>query len=64
MRNGRGDTLPFLGEGCGPLGDFCGRPGVPRRHADDALKVMADLALVGEPGLHGDLRQGEVAGSL
>ena len=35
-----------------------------RRDADDALEVMGELALIGEAGPHGDLRQGEVTVQL
>src|SRR5262245_22265626 len=37
---------------------------LPRRDADLALEVMGELALVGEAGVRGDLRQGEVASGL
>src|SRR6516165_11482475 len=61
MWNSKGGRSPFLGETCGLLGDFCGRPELPRRDADDALEVVGELALVREAGARGDLRQGEVA---
>jgi hypothetical protein len=61
MRNSRGSALPFLGGDCGLLGDSCGRPELPRRDADLALEVMGELALVGEAGGGGDLRQGKAA---
>jgi hypothetical protein len=44
--------------------DSCGRPELPRRDPDEALEVMAELALVREAGVRGDLRQGEVAAPL
>jgi hypothetical protein len=33
-----------------PLGDSCERPELPRRHADEALEVMGELAPVREAG--------------
>src|SRR5438105_8708977 len=62
--NGKGGALPFLGGTCGPLGDSCGRPELPRRDADEALEVTGELALVREAGVRGDLRQGQVAAAL
>jgi hypothetical protein len=37
---------------------------LPWRDADQALEVMAELALVREAGACGDLRQGEIASGL
>jgi hypothetical protein len=45
-KNDRGFAVRILGGDCGPLGDFCGHPELPRRDADQALEVMAELALV------------------
>src|SRR5260370_2100153 len=42
------------------LGDSCGHSELPRRDADEALEVTAELALVREAGAQGDLRQGQV----
>src|SRR6516225_4964771 len=64
MGNGKGVALVFLGGACCALGDFCGRPELPRRDADEALEVVGELALVREAGARGDLRQGQVAASL
>jgi hypothetical protein len=37
---------------------------LPRRDADQPLEVVGELDLVGEAGVHGDLRQGQVGSSL
>jgi hypothetical protein len=37
---------------------------LPWRDADQALEVIAELALVREAGVCGDLRQGEIASGL
>jgi hypothetical protein len=58
-RNPSGKTRTRLLETCGPLGDSCWRPELPRRDADEALEVMGELALVREAGAQGDLRQGQ-----
>jgi hypothetical protein len=42
------------------LGDSCGHPELPGRDADEALEAMAELALVREAGVRGELRQGQV----
>ena len=39
-------------------------PELPRRDTDEALEVIGELALVREPGVRGDLRQGQVASRL
>src|SRR5262249_14525885 len=62
--NGKGIALRFLGGTCDLLGDSCGHPELPRRDADEALEVMAELALVREAGASGDLRQGQVGACL
>src|SRR5262249_53911570 len=64
LENGKRVTLEFLGGNCGLLGDCCGRPELPRRDADQALEVIAELTLVRKAGTGGDFRQGEVAASL
>src|SRR6516162_9487352 len=63
MRNGKGSALPFLARTCGLLADSCGLAEMSRRDPDEALEVVGELALVGEAGACGDLRQGKV-GSL
>src|SRR5262249_11260630 len=40
------------------------RPELPRRDADQALEVMGELALVREPRVRGNLRQGQVGPRL
>ena len=62
--NAKGLALEFLGETCDLLGDSCGHPELPRRDADEALEVMAELALVREAGTGGDLRQGQVGSCI
>src|SRR5262249_55544394 len=62
--NGSSGVLELLGRTCCLLGDSCGRPELPRRDADEALEVMAELALVREAGAGGDLRQGQVGSCL
>ena len=61
LENGKRVTLEFLGGNCGLLGDSCGRPELPRRDADQALEVIAELTLVRKAGAGGDFRQGVVA---
>src|SRR5262249_8306472 len=56
----RGGAALVLGGTCGPLGDSCGRPELPRRDSDDAPEVVGELALVREAGLPRELRQGQV----
>src|SRR5215475_1368228 len=60
MGNGKGLALGFLGGTCDLLGDSCGRSELPRRDADEPLEVLAELALVGEAGVRGHLRQGQI----
>src|SRR6516225_2900334 len=64
MRKGKGVALLFLGGSCDRLGNSCGRPELARRDADEALEVMAELALVREAGVRGHLRQGQVGSRL
>src|SRR5262249_44301290 len=64
MRNGKGEEVPFSWRDFGRFVGFCAAAGLPRRDADLALEVMGELALVGEAGVRGDLRQGEVASGL
>src|SRR5262249_18748857 len=59
--NGTEGFLEFLGGTCDLLGDSCGQPELPRRDADQALEVMAELTLVRKAGAGGDFRQGGVA---
>src|SRR5215472_9598117 len=54
-------ALPFLARTCGLLGDSCGPTELSWRDPDDALEMVGELALVGEAGVGGDLRQGKVA---
>ena len=44
----------------GNPGDSCGHPELPRRDADEALEVVAELALIRESGTGRNLCQGEV----
>src|ERR1700733_3856420 len=64
MTNGRAVALRLLGGTCGLLCDSCGRPEMPRRHADEPFEVMGELALVREAGARGDLRQRGVVTSF
>src|SRR5262245_10528913 len=64
MRNGKGDEVPFSWRDLRCFVGSYARPELPRRDADQALEVMGELALVGEAGAQGDLRQGEVAPGL
>jgi hypothetical protein len=64
MGHGKGVALRFLGGTCRRLGDSCGRAELPRRDADEALEVTAELALVREAGAGGRPRQGQVAALL
>ena len=59
--NGKGMALRFPAGTCGVLGDSCGHPELPRSDADEALEVMAELALVREADTRCDLCQGQVA---
>ena len=56
--------MPILGGTCGVLGGSYARPELPRGDADYALEVMGELALVREPGVRGDLRQGKLGSGL
>jgi hypothetical protein len=64
MRNGKGVARQLLAGNCRLSGDSCGRPELPRRDADEALEVAAEVALVREAGGQGDLGQGEVRSCL
>src|SRR5262249_20722021 len=59
--NGKGEEAPFSWRDLRRFVGSYARPELPRRDADYALEVMGELALVREPGVRGDLRQGEVA---
>ena len=61
MLNDKEGALPFLARTCGLLGDSCGPTELSWRDADDALEMVGELALVGEAGAGGDLRQRKVA---
>ena len=60
MRNGKRDGVPFSWRDLRCFVGSYARPELPRRDADQALEVMAELALVREPGVGGDLRQRQV----
>jgi hypothetical protein len=51
-------ALPFLARICGLLRDSCGPTELSWRDPDDAPEMVGELALVGEAGVGGDLRQG------
>ena len=53
-----------LGGACGLLRDSCGPTELSRGEADEALEVMAELALVREADVRGDLCQGQVRSCL
>jgi hypothetical protein len=55
--NGKGIAVRILGGTCGLLGDSCVHPEPPRCDAHEALEVTAELALVPEAGVRGDLRK-------
>ena len=59
--NDKEGVLPFIGRTCGLLGDSCGSAELSWRNPDDALEMVGELALVGEAGAGGDLRQRKVA---
>src|SRR5262249_23554089 len=46
------------------FGGSYARPELPRGDADEALEVMGELALIREPGVRGDLRQGQFGPGL
>src|SRR5262249_6674906 len=62
--NGKGVAVPILGGSSGFLGGSYARAELPRGDADDALEVMGELALIREPGVRGDLRQGQFGSGL
>src|SRR5262245_64842391 len=64
MGNGKRVAVPILGGNYGFLGGSYARPELPRGDADYALEVMGELALIREPGVRGDLRQGQFGSGL
>src|SRR5262252_10007428 len=62
--NGKRVAVPILGGTYGFLGSSYARPELPWGDADDALEVMGELALIREPGVRGDLRQGQFGPGL
>src|SRR5262249_44530889 len=62
--NGKRVAVPILGGTYGFLRGSYARPELSRGDADYALEVMGELALIREPGVRGDLCQGEVASGL
>src|SRR5262245_48158698 len=60
MRDGKGGRSPVSWWDLPLFGDSYARPELPRRNADQALEVLAELALVRESGGRRDLGQGEV----
>src|SRR5262249_12973727 len=62
--NGKRVAVPILGGTYGCLGGSYARPELPRGDADYALEVMGELALIREPGVRGDLRQGQFGSGL
>src|SRR5215475_1316737 len=64
MRNIKGTRVPVSWQDLRRFVGSYARPELPRRDADETLEVMAELALVREAGVRGDLRQGEVASGL
>src|SRR5262245_12048498 len=61
MRDGKGGRSPVSWRDLPLFGDSCTRPELPRRDADQALEVLAELALVRESGGRRDLGQGGLA---
>src|SRR5262245_39008264 len=59
MRNGKGDEVPFSWRDLRRFVGSYARPELPRRDAEEALEVIGELALIREPGVCGDLRQGQ-----
>src|SRR5262245_26095151 len=64
MRNGKGNEGRFSWRDLCRFVDSYARPELPRRDADNALEVMGELALIREPGVRGDLRQGQFGPGL
>src|SRR5262249_21604496 len=64
MGNGKRVAVPILGGTCGVLGGSYARPEMPWGDADCALEVMGELTLIREPGVRGDLRQGQFGSGL
>src|SRR5499433_518408 len=62
--NGKGVAVPILGGTSGFLGGSYAHQELPRCDADNALEVMGELALIREPGVRGDLRQGPFGSGL
>src|SRR6516165_3148082 len=62
--NGKGDEVPFSWRELRRFVGSSARPELPRRDADVALEMAGELALVGEAGLKGDLRQGQLGCGL
>src|SRR5246127_559034 len=59
--NDKEGVLPFIARTCGLLSDSCGPAELSWREPDNALEMVGELALVGEAGSGGDLRQRKVA---
>ena len=64
MRNGKGDEVPFSWRDLRRFVGSYARPELPRRDPDQTLEVMGELALIREPGVRGDFRQGKFASGL
>src|SRR5262249_47558920 len=62
--DGKRVAMPILGGTYGFLGGSYAHQELPRRDADNALEVMGELALIREPGVRGDLRQGQFGSGL
>src|SRR5215468_6487983 len=63
-RNGKGDEVPFSWRDLRRFVGSYARPELPRCDADYALEVMGELALIREPSVRGDLRQGQFGSGL
>ncbi|HEX8869076.1 MAG TPA: hypothetical protein VF821_25680, partial [Lentzea sp.] len=59
--NDKEGVLPFIARTCGLLSESCGPAELSWREPDNALEMVGELALVGEAGSGGDLRQRKVA---
>src|ERR1700751_2736575 len=59
--NDKEGVLPFIARTCGLLSDSCGPAELSWREPDNALEMVGELALVGEAGSGGELRQRKVA---